>query len=300
MTYEEFRIIVYKEIKRRFSSEADIKLGIVEKNNGCKYDCLTIEGMNNKITPVIYLKKYFNDYNMGKSLTDIITEISIHINKNINMNVSEQIIDWSSACSKVYPKIVNSEMNQEYLTRIPHTDMLDLSIVYYIRLDGYDYKHVTTIVKDEILKLWGITVEELHRQSMKNLNDNCDVSFQNIESALMECADKAGVDMDIDSNMLEKCSDVFVLTTSEGIGGASYMANDEVLRTISGILGCDLIILPSSINELIILRDDSFDITYLKAVVSEVNKTAVSPEEVLSDQVYLFHDGKLSIAGCAA
>ena len=49
----------------------------------------------------------------------------------------------------------------------------------------------------------------------------------------------------------------------------------------------DYFILPSSIHEVLLLRDDgNMDYRALEAMVREINATQVAPEERLSDQVY--------------
>ena len=49
----------------------------------------------------------------------------------------------------------------------------------------------------------------------------------------------------------------------------------------------DYFILPSSIHEVLLLRDDgNMDYRALEAMVREINVTQVAPEERLSDQVY--------------
>lgn len=65
----------------------------------------------------------------------------------------------------------------------------------------------------------------------------------------------------------------------------------------------DLIIIPSSTNEILALPVRSSDdldseLETIRAMVSEVNRTNVSPEERLSDNVYIYeHEiGRIRIA----
>ena len=51
-------------------------------------------------------------------------------------------------------------------------------------------------------------------------------------------------------------SPMWVLSNSEKMQGASYMLDDTVLQDISDRIGGNLIILPSSVHECIILRED--------------------------------------------
>ena len=54
-------------------------------------------------------------------------------------------------------------------------------------------------------------------------------------------------------------------------------------------VGRNFYIIPSSIHEVILIPDTlDMDIRYMKAMVKEVNGTEVSPDEVLSDNVYRY------------
>lgn len=52
-------------------------------------------------------------------------------------------------------------------------------------------------------------------------------------------------------------------------------------------VGGDFYILPSSIHEILLVKDDeTFDINRLEDMVKEVNETQVAPEDLLTDSVY--------------
>ena len=65
------------------------------------------------------------------------------------------------------------------------------------------------------------------------------------------------------------------------------MLYDGLLCDFARKVGRNFYIIPSSIHE-VILIPDTLDIHYMKAMVKEVNGTEVSPDEVLSDNVYRY------------
>lgn len=84
-------------------------------------------------------------------------------------------------------------------------------------------------------------------------------------------------------------SKVYVLTNRYNTWGASAILYPEVLKTIAQKLGGDLLILPSSIHEVLFMRRENIpEYHVLAEVVKEVNKKEVLPEEVLSDSLYLY------------
>ena len=63
----------------------------------------------------------------------------------------------------------------------------------------------------------------------------------------------------------------------------------DILKELSDLFEKDLIILPSSIHEVILIPaydHDSYD--ELTSMVKEVNSTQLSKEEILSDHVYFY------------
>ena len=62
----------------------------------------------------------------------------------------------------------------------------------------------------------------------------------------------------------------------------------DILQKSSELLQDDLLLLPSSVHELIVLRATGADYRELKRIVREINDTVVDPEEILSDSVYKY------------
>ena len=83
--------------------------------------------------------------------------------------------------------------------------------------------------------------------------------------------------------------EMYVLTNKDKHYGAAYMFDKEVMSRIAEEIGGDMVVLPSSIHESILLRkgkDTDFDT--LREMVKEVNRTQLLPTEILSDEVYQY------------
>ena len=87
----------------------------------------------------------------------------------------------------------------------------------------------------------------------------------------------------------EATPQLYVLTNKVNINGAVLMSYSSVLSEIAKNLGGNLLILPSSVHEvLIIVEDADLEITDLRSMVQEINESEVSVEEFLSNSVYRF------------
>lgn len=88
------------------------------------------------------------------------------------------------------------------------------------------------------------------------------------------CFDESG---DVKAGSLEHLEDVdpnammYVLTNSNQVNGAVYMCDEEVMSLIAEKLGSDLIVIPSSIHETIILKEtENMSVRELNAMVEAV------------------------------
>lgn len=82
---------------------------------------------------------------------------------------------------------------------------------------------------------------------------------------------------DVKAGSLEHLEDVdpnammYVLTNSNQVNGAVYMCDEEVMSLIAEKLGSDLIVIPSSIHETIILKEtENMSVRELNAMVEAV------------------------------
>ena len=78
------------------------------------------------------------------------------------------------------------------------------------------------------------------------------------------------------------------------------MLNDELLRRFSAVCEKDLIVIPSSIHECILIpaSEDMADWGCIAQMVREINDTVVAEKEVLSYHVYKYEKqtGMMTIA----
>ena len=84
-------------------------------------------------------------------------------------------------------------------------------------------------------------------------------------------------------------SQMYVLTNKYKLWGAAAFLYPGVLKATAKRFGKDLIILPSSVHEIILIpQDDLEEFGDLSEIVKNINDHDVLPEEVLSDSVYRY------------
>ena len=80
----------------------------------------------------------------------------------------------------------------------------------------------------------------------------------------------------------------YILTNQKEVDGAFYLMSRELVGNIAEMLEDDLYILPSSVNEVLLVRASEVrdGVDGLKAMVRDVNETIVAEKEILSYSVY--------------
>lgn len=231
-------------------------------------------------TPAIYIDKMYDDFcdkpdfekiirNLAKTIVDVMD------NKPDTDNILKKI---KEGFSHVIPKLINAEKNKELLETCPHRMFLDLAVVYEIMLGTNQF----ILIMNEMSDYHGMTEDELYHLAVKNVREQKQVVTLN--QILKEMV---GVEEDLEQIPM------FIVKTKYVTHGASVMLCEDVLSEAADMLKSDLYILPSSINEIIVIPVDFRNgVTGLKDMVNTVNQTQVLPEEFLSDSVYFF-DRKL-------
>ena len=89
---------------------------------------------------------------------------------------------------------------------------------------------------------------------------------------------------------------MYVLTNQEKVYGAAAMLYSDQMKKLAERWQTDLLILPSSIHEVVLLPDDGQnEYAFYRQMVEEVNTTQVEPEEVLSYSLYRYCREKAEI-----
>ena len=82
---------------------------------------------------------------------------------------------------------------------------------------------------------------------------------------------------------------LYIVSNERITQGAAAIYNMELFKSFADLIDSDLVIIPSSIHELMVMKyDKSVSIDGLNNMVKEANETSVLPEEQLSDHVYIF------------
>lgn len=297
MDFEEFKSTVAENIKDYLPmdyADAEVTLQNVTKNNDLQLTGILIMNEESNIAPTIYLDGYYERYADGEDMSDILFDIAdtrLQHEMPDKFDVSK-ITDFDQVKDRIICKLVNAEMNTDYLSNRPYTQMEDLAVIYAIDLGTGQGGSMSVPITDNLMQRYGLSTEELHEIALANLSEK-EASFKSMREMFADMIFPDGIpEGESIDNILpteEGCPTMYVLTNKEKINGAAAILDSKTMESISEKLGGDFIVLPSSIHEVIILpvTEDS-DRQTLENMVQEVNAGQVEPEERLSDHVYQY------------
>lgn len=272
--YVEHHILEY--IKEPEDKEVSVQR--VCKNNQVFMTGLSIGTKEVHFRPVLYLEPYYHKYFRGSILSDLLSEIAASYEEyQVEFPLKEEKIrDYKFIKKQLFFRIVNYEKNKEQLQICPYDRMEDLAVTYrwsaYHRHDGM----ASAIVREQDLKMWGITKEKLRTDAFKNAEKIFPPVIKRIENVIPVHVEEGDIP-------------IFVLSNNDYMNGASAMFYQGILQEFAERMKENLYILPSSIHEVILLREsDAGDVRELSYMVKETNRAVVDPEEILSDSVYYY------------
>ncbi len=286
---QEFYNNVANGVSEILGDEMVVEIQEVTKVN-LSLDGLTIRKQGENIAPTIYLNQYFNQFNDGRAMDDIVRDI-IRVYENnqpeniMNVFKTEDFYDFDKMKEKIVLKVINTERNLDLLEQVPNLEMegLGLSVVFYVSLMTGE-QSAGILIKNEHLKLWEKTVSDLLTVAEVNTNRMHAFTIKSMNEVL---SGMFGFEEDL---IPDDVPALYVLTDKHNTFGASQLYLKDKIREFAEKNNCDVYILPSSVHELLLLRADfpNVEPEYLKEMVCEVNATEVSDEDFLCDGAYKF------------
>ena len=283
------------EIKDRiFENSGDrdnlkIEVHHVQKVNQMDQISLSVAPKESNVAPSIPLSAAFEAYKEGQSMESILHSLENTIlNHTPTQNVDVSCItSFENVKDHIFPKLINKDMNKELLDNVPHYDFGDLAVTFFVRLDPIEEIGSGTVtVNKQLFEGWGVEDKTVMDAAMDNLkaNTQCKDMFGVIEDLNPSMA--SDLRPDIPDNQMP-----MVVSTDSQTFGAAAILNEDIMKALAERMGGEVIILPSSIHECLVVCDngDPAQEIQMTDMVQAVNETTVAPEDLLSDHIYHFN-----------
>ena len=300
MNYEEFKGYIQNHILEKFPEEyrdSQISIIPVPKNNNTIKDCLNIMKNGDTIAPILYIENYFEQYQTGRNLDDIMENIATHYFAAERKFIDpDRIFVYNYVKERIIPRLRNMDENAELLSKVPFTPIEDLAVTYHILMEKTDSDITSASITNDMMEKYGVDTETLHENAVENIKKLTPSRFTPmvdvLKSLMTEMLDDGeGFLEDVETTELDP--DLYVVTNNNGVYGASAILDTKFMDKITKHIGHDVIVLPSSVHEVLIMPKQKdmnlYDLKQLEDMVRDINNTQVIPSERLSNHVYEYH-----------
>lgn len=271
MDYQLFKQLVPQRIKEFLPPvfhSYEVSVRQVPKVN-CVKDAICLippERKTNIALPTLYLDDLYEEFARDEDL-DVILAMA-----------AEVFLRWSGMelpdlatfrledhTDRIIANLVNTRLNQALADKVPHTEFLDMTVIYRLvhslNEDGIN----SAIITNEMLESSGLTGEDLHTYAIEN-------TPRLFPARLI---DTMG-------------SGICVMTNEAGVCGATTMLYPQELQRLAQRIGGDYFIVPTSIHEFFAVPSGQTDPCHLARVLAEGNGTITSQEDMLSGMIYQY------------
>lgn len=290
MTKEQFMELVTKKLKELLDKkEYRVHCETVTKNNGTKRHCIIVSKKGETIAPTIYVDHFYQDYIKGQRTQEEITEQIMKSVRLARSHVSEYrslSLKWETCKEQIIFRLISHELNTDTLEIIPHMPFLDLAVVFVVVCNITALGVECIQVTNEMMKQWGIETKDLMEMALQNTPRLFPFQAETLDDMIVRY-------MDADKTSLAPARRMMIFSNRSHIHGASVLLYPNLIQTMAEEFDVDLYVLPSSIHEIIVMPDDgSHSLEELSALVGDINKSHVEPDEILSDHAYLYDHQK--------
>lgn len=275
------------------------------KNNGLVLHGICIRKENEDISPIVYPEEFMLPYIVGildaEKIADLLLEQ--YCPEEISQNTAAHLKDFGMMKEKVRIKLVNHDANAGVLEDCPHRRFLDLAITYYLDMElAVAGQNAFIPVTNELMEVWGVCEDELYRLGMEKLlaADACHaVELLTVVKKIAqeeqdEEVEKALAELEKKQNSRHE---IYVVSNRKSLFGAICLLNIPYLREMAERKECDLIIYPSSVDEIIVLPLKEKTMDHMDTEdIRQINERSLPKEKRLSNNIYHYDRVKQEVS----
>ena len=184
------------------------------------------------------------------------------------------ISDYDKIRPHLFMTLVNAELNKDNENLLADS-FLDLLKIVKIRVPGENPGGIISVTKD-MPEMWGVTATQVFIDAISAKNPYTELTHSPVSIYLM------GEDDNIPME--------FVTNEMKSFGSGAILYDDKaVLKELAGKYDTDLIILPSSVHEVLTVPyTEDVDADYLKDTIKNINDSIVNKKDILSYSAYKY------------
>ena len=290
--FDELYEAVRNEIPELLRDEVEVTIREVVKTNDEVFHGITVAIPGRSCMPTIYLEDCYKDYENGKSIEElakgiIATTIEAYLQAPA---IEDMSFEYEDIKDKVVVQLVDSEMNKERLKEFVYKPIDNgFVLVPYIVIKEDNQGSMRAAISKEMARDLNYDVDNLVDIAFKNTVERYSPTFMGMPAMLFqkyapEMMNPMREDFEIDQHL-----GMYVLSNVNNREGAIALFYPEMTERLGDILQDSYYVLPSSLNEMIIVPQNAdIPLEELQKMVKSANRTFIDASDVLSDRVLFF------------
>lgn len=171
MGEQEFYDTIKETVQRYFEEDGiQVYLEQILKNNNKKMTVLMMKKEKETLAPVIYLKRFYNQVQEGRTLEHVIEDI-VEIYEEASRGIeydTKSFFDFDLCKEQLFLRLVNIGMNSELWETTPFLPWNDLALTVRWLVGESENGISSILVTEKELERWGITFEEVLEYAKEN------------------------------------------------------------------------------------------------------------------------------------
>lgn len=192
----------------------------------------------------------------------------------------------------VIGSLINIHYNRDFIKDVPFIPVgEDFAVIFKYYLYGTTDGSATITITDSLAELMGLDESMLLRLALQNTPRIYPLEFSPLTEMVNRLIQKGDLCSEFpdasDLSDAENEVPMHILTNTRNEFGAFALFYPETAKTLFDTLEDDLILIPSSVSEWIIMPYSQAGIApFLESMIQEVNHEHVAPQEILGDRAY--------------
>ncbi len=213
--------------------------------------------------------------------------------RQVSASLRRLFSDFSKAKPRILPRLLHEKRHASLLSGLPHHCICDLAVCYVVLLVQDDSQTACAYLSNEHLAAWpGVTEKDLFAAALENgpkllpavRLDITDPSSWPTAGAVYE----EGGENDPLANAPFDAPHILAVTNCRQQYGASAVLYPGELSKLADAWQDDLLLLPSSVHEMLALPASEFASSNPDPMIREINASVLQPEDILSDHSYRY------------
>ena len=270
--------LVIQELDNRGIENISLKFNTINSPDGMTDRLIATVG-DSKMSMAFRLKEIFTDFENGVDMERCVDRICNTIKENISVieakegDVKAFITDYDQVKDYTYLRLVPGD--SPVLKEAPHRKIQDMALVVNVHL---------------LMEMYGIDENQLFADAERNSIANEPIVFTPLFDMIKHLVNEDNMPSPEDMGIV-----TYIATNKTGFHGAAVAAYPEFCEQAAEKLGGSFFMLPSSVHEFILIKDDGRQKAKdLNKMIRNVNETVLEPRDFLSDQCY-HYDAKTKV-----